>query len=303
MDARIAKERPATSTEIGKYVTCELTYQWYEELMTSEWREIWSEPIRFFELFHEMYALIIGLRENPIHAFHTLKERLTALSSEEQCFIYTSLSQKLERDFNTLFVLGNEKLKLCHTLIEKEIYDRWPLEEVEEDNDDRFKWANIKQELSLLNEPACQVSYLINISAEYRQQLICSGQTSTGISEMCEIEIDRIKRQQELEAMKAPYSGNIYLSQEKGKKINFIRVLNSLYELRYFNNDKGQIPSKETVMVTIGKALGVDLSSYDSDLSQAFNSGNCDRNTAIFKQMTEITENQIETRNVTKKQY
>ncbi len=302
MDARIAKERPATSTEIGKYVTCELTYQWYQELTTSSLAQIWT-PAEYFELFQEVYGTIIAYRDNPIHAKQKLDERLASYSDEQQGYLYINLERKLDKDLTSLFILNNEKLKLCHALILEEIDQRWPLPGDDEEVADKFKWANIKQHVDALTDSNGQMSYLINISAEYKQDVICNGLSSNGIAEMCQIEMDRIKQQQELEAMKKPYAGDIYLSGEKGKKINFIRVINGLYELRYFQDAQGQIPSKETVMVTLGKALGVDLSTYDSDLSQAFGTGNCEKNTAIFKQMIEMTENQIETRNVTKKQY
>ena len=303
METRITKQQaPVASTDIGKYLTCELAYQSYEDLTTSDLRHIW-QPVEYFELFQEVYALIIAYRDNPFHAKQKLDERMAAYSEEQQGYLYINLEQKLEKDLRSLFMLDNEKLKVCHALVLKEINQRWPLPDDEEEIEDKFKWANIKRQVDALADPNSQMSYLINISAEYRQEVICNGLSSNGIAEMCQIEMDRIKQQRELEAMKKPYAGDIYLSGDKGKKINFIRVFNALYELRYFQDDRGQIPSKETVMVTIGKVLGVDLSAYDSDLSQAFGTGNCDKNTAIFKQMIETTENQIETRNVTKKQY
>jgi hypothetical protein len=298
----LKRNKEEVAAEVGKYLNCELAYQCYQELTTSNLGQLWT-PTEYFELFHEAYALIITYRDNPILAKQKLDERLASYSEDQQGYLYINLEEKLDKDLTSLFILNNEKLKLCHALILKEIDKRWPLTEDEEETEDKFKWANIKRHVDLLTDPNSQISYLINTSAEYKQHVICNGLSSNGITEMCQIEMDRIKQQQELEAMKKPYAGNIYLSADKGKKINFIRVINALYELRFFQDDQGQIPTKETVMITIGKALGIDLSSYDADLSQAFNTGNADKNTTIFRQMIEKTEDQVLTRNVTKKQY
>ena len=54
----------------------------------------------------------------------------------------------------------------------------------------------------------------------------------------------------------------LHRSNKKGTKIDFIRVMNCLYELGFFTNDNGGRISKKEVMTALGKAVNVDLSTY-----------------------------------------
>ena len=84
------------------------------------------------------------------------------------------------------------------------------------------------------------------------------------------------------------------LRSRKGTNTNLIRVINALYELRYFENDDGQIPSKKDVFVAFGRFLNVDFSKYAGSLSQAYNTGTESSNTAIFDEMRGKTIDLIE---------
>ena len=61
----------------------------------------------------------------------------------------------------------------------------------------------------------------------------------------------------------------IHLNKAIGKKIDFIRVMNSLYELGFFQNLQGGKITKKEFFTTIGYAVNVDLSNYDKDLSRS----------------------------------
>lgn len=61
----------------------------------------------------------------------------------------------------------------------------------------------------------------------------------------------------------------IHLSKAIGKKIDFIRVMNSLYELGFFQNIHGGKITKKEFFTTIGNAVNVNLSNYDKDLSRS----------------------------------
>lgn len=43
----------------------------------------------------------------------------------------------------------------------------------------------------------------------------------------------------------------------------------------------------------MGDFLGIDLTGYDADLSQAFNGGNIQVNIGVFEQMKEFTKNEV----------
>lgn len=78
----------------------------------------------------------------------------------------------------------------------------------------------------------------------------------------------------------------VYLTERKGVKIDIIRVLNSLYELGTFTGKDGKPISKKEFMAAMGKAINVDLSNYDKDLSRALSDSTAlDKHLKIFKEM------------------
>lgn len=62
---------------------------------------------------------------------------------------------------------------------------------------------------------------------------------------------------------------HVFLSSARGTKIDFIRVVNCLYELGFFTDDKGGKISKKEVMTALGQAVNVNLSEYQNDLSRS----------------------------------
>jgi len=75
-----------------------------------------------------------------------------------------------------------------------------------------------------------------------------------------------------------------------GKKIDLIRILNALYELRRIQTEKGQIPTKLSFMQGAGAFFGVDLSDYDTHLSQAIKEGKLESNLKIFEELKGVTQ-------------
>lgn len=83
----------------------------------------------------------------------------------------------------------------------------------------------------------------------------------------------------------------VHLSTVRGKRIDFIRVINTLYELGFFTDDKGGEISKKNVMKTLGNAVGIDLSNYDNDLSSSLSDAtNLEKHLAIFESMKDKME-------------
>lgn len=82
------------------------------------------------------------------------------------------------------------------------------------------------------------------------------------------------------------YKSPVYLAERRGSKIDIIRVLNVLYELATFTGEGGKPISKKEFMTTMGKAINVDLSNYDKDLSRALSDSTAlDKHLKIFKDM------------------
>lgn len=80
------------------------------------------------------------------------------------------------------------------------------------------------------------------------------------------------------------------LSEKKGAKTDLIRVLNALYELRMFNKTDGQMPTKKEFIETMGEYLGVDLSKYHANLSQALQNQPLEVNIKVFEDMKKATQ-------------
>lgn len=97
----------------------------------------------------------------------------------------------------------------------------------------------------------------------------------------------------------AEADSNVYLNLQKGNKIDFIRVINALYELGFFCNRLNAKITKQDVFKEFGKCVNVDLSDYQKNLSHAKHTVNNDGNsnqTRIFERMQQITNNQNEKR-------
>ena len=65
-----------------------------------------------------------------------------------------------------------------------------------------------------------------------------------------------------------------------------IRVLNALYELKKIEGlNNSQVPPKKDFMIAAGQFFNINLSDYDTSLSQAIKEGNEDANLKIFEDM------------------
>ena len=82
--------------------------------------------------------------------------------------------------------------------------------------------------------------------------------------EQCELEIKRIELKSSSESVnKLKIKANGSLS-----KIDFIRIVDSLYEINAFVTQDGLYPDKKTVMQLFGNLVSLDLKSYDKDLTR-----------------------------------
>jgi hypothetical protein len=79
-------------------------------------------------------------------------------------------------------------------------------------------------------------------------------------------------------------------------KIDLIRLLNAMYAMRFCEKTDGSIPSKKEFMNAMGEIFSIDLSKYDSDLSQSFKSS-LENNLEIFSKLSEKIEHEWSQRN------
>ena len=94
------------------------------------------------------------------------------------------------------------------------------------------------------------------------------------------------EEQAQREASQTGYESPVFLNTEKGQKIDIIRIINVMYEQGRFKGKDGEKVMKKTVFTTLGKALNLDLSNYDKDLSRSLSdSTKLEKHTKVFDDM------------------
>lgn len=97
------------------------------------------------------------------------------------------------------------------------------------------------------------------------------------------------QQQQEPSVVEKEYESPVYLAKEpRGFKIDLIRIINVLYMLGFFTGKDGKKVTKKEVFIAIGKAVNLDLSTYDSDLSRSLSDSTAlEKHLSIFDRMKE----------------
>jgi hypothetical protein len=176
---------------------------------------------------------------------------------------------------------------------------------------DQFNWQGTKEKVAQLPDIKDKIIYLCDISACCEQYILDENINTIekndhrNFIEKCRIEQRRLESNHKTISSHIEPVANgpikFQLPQTNGFKIDFIRVINAMYELRFFRDDKDLLPLKVVVMKAFGKLVGIDLSKYDRDLSQAFSSTNPESNIAIFQRMADATQQQVFNKDDTKK--
>ena len=87
-------------------------------------------------------------------------------------------------------------------------------------------------------------------------------------------------------------TSSIYFTTKKGEKTDFIRIINSMYELGFFTGKDETKISKKCVFDEFGKLVNLDLTDYQNLLSKANKGCNADGNSQkdkIFERLKEAS--------------
>jgi hypothetical protein len=86
-----------------------------------------------------------------------------------------------------------------------------------------------------------------------------------------------------------PFQSKVLLSETKNIKIDYIHVINCLYELGFFTDLNGNKITKDIVINSFGEIVNKNFSRFQQDLSNAKNAANADQKSLlrIFNKMTE----------------
>ena len=81
----------------------------------------------------------------------------------------------------------------------------------------------------------------------------------------------------------------IFLSKERGRRLDMIRVVNSIFELGFFVDENGRKSNKKDVFAVFGSAMNADFSNYSHDLSSSLtDSTSMNKHLKVFEDMLEM---------------
>ena len=170
-----------------------------------------------------------------------------------------------------------------------------------------MEYDEVKRHIDALKTAKEKIMYLQEAKTEYLQ-----NQTTINIpsfvpsfDKKCDIEINGIREaiqlEEQLKGQPEAHTTTIpnpsFKLSETGSKIDLIRVLVALHELELFEKVNGKELTKKEFMKTMGDYLGVDLSNFHSNLSQALQTQPKDVNLKIFKELLKAWERGYEKAN------
>ena len=170
-----------------------------------------------------------------------------------------------------------------------------------------MEYDEVKRHIDTLKTAKEKIMYLQEAKTEYLQ-----NQTTINIpsfvpsfDKKCDIEINGIREaiqlEEQLKGQPEAHTTTIpnpsFKLSETGSKIDLIRVLVALHESELFEKVNGKELTKKEFMKTMGDYLGVDLSNFHSNLSQALQTQPKDVNLKIFKELLKAWERAYEKAN------
>jgi hypothetical protein len=287
-------------TDIEEYLNNDFNLEIFEDLTENEDWQGTFEPLDFLNLLYEQFEIVNANKEKPL----SVVKHLFGLKLEQTKLYYLLyyLKRHIYKHSGSEYVPKDKQLSICRGFIEKE-YDKLEAElypktepEPQPEKENKYDFQKVKQHIETLATVKDKIKYLIEIKTDYKQNTndwdVWEYKDGKTFDAKCDMEIDKLQRLFKLEtATTTPKAKPVFkLSEKKGAKTDLIRVLNALYELRLFNKTDGQIPTKQEFIETMGEYLGVDLSKYHSNLSQALQNQPLEVNLKVFEEMKEATQ-------------
>jgi len=284
-------------TDIEEYLNNDFNLEIFEDLTENEDWQGTFEPLEFLNLLYEQFEIVNANKEKPL----SVVKHLFGLKLEQTKLYYLLyyLKRHIYKHSGSEYEPKDKQLSICRGFIEKE-YDKLEAElypktepEPQPEKENKYDFQKVKQHIETLATVKDKILYLTEIKTDFLQNK--SGwdlDIGTPFDRKCELEIKKLNEVLKLEAhTTTPKAKPVFkLSEKKGAKTDLIRVLNALYELRLFNKTDGQIPTKQEFIETMGEYLGVDLSKYHSNLSQALQNQPLEVNLKVFEEMKEATQ-------------
>lgn len=286
-------------TDIEEYLNDDFNIEIFEDLTENEdWKGAF-DPLEFLNLLYEQVEIVNANKEKPL----SVVKHLLGLKLKQKKLYYLLyyLNRHIDRYLDNDYEPLDKQLNICNDFIEKELdkleAELYPKSEPEPMSvkENKYDFQKVKQHIETLTNVKDKISYLTEIKTDYLQNRSSWDFLGfeTPFEKQCELEIKKLKDNLKLEAETTTSKATpiFKLSGKRGAKMDLIRVLNALYELRLFEKTDGQIPSKLEFFETMGEYLGVDLSKYHTSLSQALQNQRLEVNLKVFEDMKEVTKN------------
>ena len=257
--------------------------------------------VKFMQDINELIGICVNGNATPLQTSQTIEKEIGAFDID----IYYKL---LTYEFLLKFLKDNEpadEYKNNVSIMMKTLRDK----QMELNNHSRFKsmfnFAEVKEHLEKIPDTKNQIEFLIKTKTDYQQymagrekkeprwdwELDWDRIIDKAFAEKCDLEINKLKETLALpntassQPLTAPFTLNKALT-----RIDYIRIINALSELRCFKKQDEILPTKKDVMQAFGNLVNIDLSNYDKDLNKALTSNvSLEKNIEIFEKMKEKT--------------
>lgn len=268
----------------------------------AESQRLFESPLIPLQNIDRLITVCYTGRAKPLQTAKAVIKDIHFFDREQKMFIYHLLVEFLEKTVWTDKDGKEITLAKIKDLLDAEfMYLINPEAKNHQPAKNEFDFKEVKKHLETLPDTKAKIKYLIEIKTDYEQ-----GKEPFAIEIYNEVSFDRlcdleIKKLQSL--LKLEQSTTLQTTTEKHKvnaafslsetlsKIDYIRIINALSELRCFKKENGTLPTKKEVMQAFGTLVNIDLSNYDKDLNKAFTSNvTVEKNLEIFEKLKTKTQ-------------
>lgn len=256
-----------------------------EDITEETFGHVVEDPLHFLNVHQTLHTFVSANGINP----YKVKQALRSLEINKEEYL-THLHYLINRSFSQQNLSQENKQALRDMLyneaarVSKEL---WPEEYEKFDNE------KAKRDLLRLHSVEDKIKYLENLLEEYRNFKRPHFWNNapfyySDFEYQLKVLYDQLEKRKEI--IEEAVNSGLFLTEKRGGKINFYRVLDALYEAQFFIDEGGRIPTKEKVFSTFGNFLGKDFSDFQTALSQAYNDSPVETNIKIFHELADLVK-------------
>lgn len=200
------KEKSIEEKNLDDFLGSKFNLKIYQDLTEGHERNVFNEPVDFFRLFYGQLEFIEKNPSKPLAFVSNLNQ--LPINEYQRRILFYYINEMLTKVFNEY---SNEQIKVCQTLIESELnkLDKKLFPEKENqaksvktiENYFDFDFDSVKNHLKTLSDNKAKIIYLVEAKADYEQQRFKYDFESPHFDRKCEIEIEKIKQLEQLEAI------------------------------------------------------------------------------------------------------